>query len=212
MVERAISGVASRFEVACQGLPRLVTPCRGLRLGCQRGFGGGGSDDGEQRRPHGVVDAQATEADATWLAVVEPPAGADSAGGVVLGAGMLDGEFLAAAATAQQSREQRGAVLGHAVRVGSRDVLAHHRPDRLRVIPLDVTFVRAGLQCQPVRTCPAPGAGLRPSRRRCIQRGGRHAAGGGDGVFCSCRALFQVAGKAVPTVGQRVEGSLDAPA
>ena len=57
LAEGPIGGVARRLEIAGQGLPRLVAPRRGLRLGRQRGSRGGGLDDGQQCRLHGVIDA-----------------------------------------------------------------------------------------------------------------------------------------------------------
>src|SRR3954464_9203685 len=63
-----------------------------------------------------------------------------------------------AGCAARTSLETPGQGHGGAAGAGW-DVLAHHRPDRLRTVPRDVTFMRAGLQRQPF------GAGLAPRPR-----------------------------------------------
>jgi hypothetical protein len=71
---------------------------------------------------------------------------------VVLHPAVTDGELAPAASAADEAGEQRIAVLGRAVMPARRDVLAHHPADRLRALPVDIAFVRAGPKRQPFHT------------------------------------------------------------
>ena len=160
LAEGSLGVVARRLEIARQRLARIVAPCRYQGLGRLRGVNGSRLNDRKQRCLDHVVDTQAAEGDAGRLAIIQPTAVADVARDVVLRAGVLDGELAAAAAAAQQPRQQRGPVLGRAMAVGGRNVVAHHLPDRLRALPLDVAFMGSGLQCQPLRARLASGSRL----------------------------------------------------
>src|SRR3954453_4087859 len=67
------------------------------------------------------------------------------------------------------------------MRGGTRDVLAHHLPDRLRAVPVDISLMRARLQRQPFRACLAPGADLGP-RTVVVHRDARLAIGIGAAI------------------------------
>src|ERR1700737_1782569 len=95
---------------------------------------------------------QSAEGDAARFAVVEQAPMAGIARNVVLCAAVTDGELAPAASAADEAGEQRIAVLGRAVMPARRDVLAHHPADRLRVLPVDIAFVRAGPKRQPFHT------------------------------------------------------------
>src|SRR3954454_4806047 len=153
--EGAIGTVARRLEVADQGLAGFVALRGRLRLGGPRRLHRGRLHDGQERGLDHVVDAQPPERDAARLTVIEPAAHAGVARDLPLGPGVLHAQLAAAATAPQQARQQRRTELGGAAGAGW-DVLAHHRPDRLRTVPLDVTFMRAGLQRQPFRAGLAP--------------------------------------------------------
>ena len=157
--EGAIGGIAGRLEVANHGLACVVTLRAGLRLRSSRGFNGGRLHYAQQRGLDDIVDTQAAKGDAAGLTIIESTADAGVAWDLALGPGVLDGELAATTPTAQQTGQQRRAVLGRASR-GGRNVLAHHCSDRLRPVPVDVTLMGARLQRQPV--CPrlAPRSGL----------------------------------------------------
>src|SRR3954471_5831849 len=156
--EGAVGRVARRLEVADQGLARFVALRGRLRLGGPRRLHRGRLHDGQERGLDHVVDAQPPERDTARLTVIEPAAHAGVARDLPLGPGVLHAQLAAAATAPQQARQQRRTELGGAAGAGW-DVLAHHRPDRLRTVPLEVTFMRAGLQRQPF------GAGLAPRPR-----------------------------------------------
>ena len=87
--EGAIGSVASRFEVAAEGLPHLIPPSARLLLG---GCGGGdcaGTDHGQQRILDGVVNTQTAEGDAVRGAIVHPGPAAAVARDAVFGACVL---------------------------------------------------------------------------------------------------------------------------
>ena len=109
------------------------------------------------------IGAQASEGDAVRLPVVDPPAHAGVARDLSLGSDVLHAQLASAAPATQQAREQRRAELWRAAGT-RRDVLAHHRTDRLRPLPLDVTLMRARLQRQPLRARCAPGPRLGAGR------------------------------------------------
>ena len=149
LAEGALSRIARRFEIAQQRLPNLIVSVGGLRLGGHSRRDRSRLDDLKQSRVDGVVDPQPAEGDAARLAVVEPATMAGIAGNVVLRAGVAGDQLATAAAAAEEAGEQCIAVLGRAVMPARRDVVADHPADRLRALPVDIAFVRAGLQRQP---------------------------------------------------------------
>src|ERR1044071_3824917 len=68
---------------------------------------------------------------------------------VVVRPTIADRQLASASAAADETSEQCIAVLGRPLMPTRRDVLAHHPADRLRTLPIDVSFVRPGLQRQP---------------------------------------------------------------
>jgi transposase InsO family protein len=73
LAEGAISGVLRRLEVANQRGAGLTLAHHRLRLGVASRLDRGRLHDGEQRRLHEVVDAQAAERDAGRLTIVQAP-------------------------------------------------------------------------------------------------------------------------------------------
>src|ERR1700677_1327984 len=59
-------------------------------------------------------------------------------------------EFAAAAATADQTREQSVAMLGRAMMSTCRDIAGDHRADRFEPLPAYIALVRVGLQRNPL--------------------------------------------------------------
>ncbi len=78
----------------------------------------------------------------------------------MLGAGVLDGQLPPASPTPQDARQQCRPLLRRAAAAGCRGVVTSHFPDRLRAVPVDITFVRPGFERQPFRARPAPRARL----------------------------------------------------
>src|SRR5262249_55601436 len=132
------------------------------------GCDGAGLDNLQQRGFDGVIDPQATEGNAARLAVVEQTTVAGIARDVVSRAAVADCQFTAAPAAAVKTGKQGIAVFGRPMMAARRDVLAHHPADRLRTLPVEITFVRAGLQRQPflARLAAATGANVRASVSR----------------------------------------------
>src|SRR6476660_7342737 len=140
--EGAIGSVASRFEVAAEGLPHLIPPSARLLLG---GCGGGDcarTDHGQQRILDGVVNTQTAEGDAVRGAIVYPGPAAAVARDAVLGACVLQRQLAPAALAADQPGEERVAMLGRAVMPAGGTVAADHFADRFRPLPAYVSFVR----------------------------------------------------------------------
>ena len=166
--EGPIRRVARRFEIAQQRLADLIAPAGRFRLGLDRRGDRAWFDDLEQSGLDGVVDPQAAEGDAARLAIIEQAPVAGIAWDVVLHAAVADGQLAPTAPAADETSEQRVAVLGRAMMPARRHVLAHHPADRLRTLPIDVPVVRAGLQRQPFAARLA--AALRPNARTVVLR------------------------------------------
>ena len=87
---------------------------------------------------------------------------------VVLHAGVAHRQLPAAAVAAHQARKQRVAMLGRAMMTARRHVVAHHPADRLRPFPVDIAFMGAGHQRQPLAARLA--SALHPDARTVIAR------------------------------------------
>ena len=103
LTEGSIGGVPRRLEIAGHGLARLVASRCNLCLGRPRGLHRGRLHDGEQLCLDDVIDAQATERDATRLSVIEPAANAGVPRDLAFGSRVLDSELSAATSTPQQA-------------------------------------------------------------------------------------------------------------
>ena len=96
-----------------------------------------------------VIDAQPTECDTAGLAIVQPAARAAVSWNFVLGPSVAHRE-LASATLASEQAGQKGIPMFGCPQVYIRlNVVADHRADCFRAFPIDITFVRAGLQYQP---------------------------------------------------------------
>src|ERR1700733_8132069 len=82
--------------------------------------------------------------------MVETSCGANVTGNVALRAAVANRQLLAATPAAQKPGEQCCAVFGCATISAVRCVLTDHLSDRLRALPVDVTFVHTRLQREPV--------------------------------------------------------------
>ena len=143
-------------------------PAGRFRLGLGRRGDRAWFGDLEQSGLNGVVDPQAAEADAARLAIIEQAPVAGIAWNVVLHAAVADGQLAPTAPAADETSQQRVAVLGRAMMTARGHVLAHHPADRLRTLPVDVPVVRAGLERQPFAARLA--AALRPNARTVVLR------------------------------------------
>src|SRR5215213_1287454 len=161
--ESPICLVARRFQIAQHRLAGLIMPAGRFRLGLGRRGDRAWFDDLEQSGLNGVVDPQAAEGDAARLAIIEQAPVAGIAWNVVLHAAVTDGQLAPTAPAADETSQQRVAVLGRAMMTARGHVLAHHPADRLRTLPIDVPVVRAGLERQPFAARLA--AALRPNAR-----------------------------------------------
>ena len=82
--ECPVGGVASRLQIALEGVADLIAAIGLLRFGLGGSGNGSRLDDPEKCLLDGVVDAQAAEGDAAWLAIVEQAAPAGIARNVML--------------------------------------------------------------------------------------------------------------------------------
>ena len=139
--EGAVRRITRGFEIAHQRVTDLIASQArfGLRRisCCDRAR----LDDLQQGGFDGVIDPQAAKGDTARLTIVEPTARTAVAWDIVLHAAVADCQLAAAAAAADKPGEKRVAVLGRAMMPACRDILAHHPADRLRPLPVDITFV-----------------------------------------------------------------------
>ena len=148
--ESAVGGIARRFEIAAKSLAHLIPPL-GRLLGCSHRRGDrAGSDDAEQRFLDRIVDAQASERNATRLAVIHPAARATVTRDMMLSATIAQRQLAPAAAATDQTGEQGVAMFGRAVMPTCRNVAGDHRADRFEPLPAHIAVMGAGLQRKPV--------------------------------------------------------------
>src|SRR3954469_3308571 len=107
--------------------------------------------------------------------MIEQAPGGGLAWNVVLHAAVADGQLAPTAPAADETSQQRVAVLGRAMMTARGHVLAHHPADRLRTLPIDVPVVRAGLERQPFAARLA--AALRPNARTVGNGAGERSRG-----------------------------------
>src|ERR1700676_3949520 len=150
LAEGAIRRIARRFEIASERLANLIALLAYFRFCSNSRRDHSRLDDLENGRLDRVIDPQAAERDAARLTIVEQTSMTGVARDVVLHAGVTDRQLPAAAPAAHQARKQRVAMLGRAMMTARRHVVAHHPANRLCPLPVDIAFMGAGRQRQPL--------------------------------------------------------------
>src|SRR6266567_2497545 len=172
---------ASALEIACERLAHLISPLTSFPLGGNRSLDGTRSDDSKESFFDGIVDAQPSKGDAARFAIVQPAAAAAVAWDIVLRAGVAKRQLTAAAAAADQAREQRVAVLRSAVMAAGGNVVADHPANRLGLLPADVALMGVRHQRQPIGPRLAAHSDA-DSEATIVRRHGRLAIGIGTAV------------------------------
>ncbi|MDE3878705.1 transposase [Sinorhizobium meliloti] len=113
--------------------------------------GGNGAwfDHAEQCLFDRVIDPQATESNAAWLAIVEQTTPAGIARNVMIASGVPDCQLPTAPLTTEKAGKRSVAMLRRSVMTAGRHIVADHLADLLRPFPTDVTFVCIRDQRQP---------------------------------------------------------------
>src|SRR5262245_39424594 len=160
LAKGAVRSIACCLKISHERFIDLIAPVRHFSLRRQSCSNRSRFDHLQECRIDSIIDPQSAEGDTAWLPVIESTSVARIAWNAVLHPRIADRQFATAAATANQTSEQRIAMLGGSVMSARWNVVAHHLADRLRALPIHVAIMGSRLQCQPLRAQLAPAAYL----------------------------------------------------
>src|SRR5450830_831762 len=126
LTEGTIRRIARGLKIPVQGVAHIVASCGCLAIGLDCRRDRAGLNHLQDHRLDGVVHPQTAEGDAARLAIVEPAAAAAVARDIVAHAGVSDRQLAPAPPTADKPSKQRVTVLGGAMVLSARRVVADH--------------------------------------------------------------------------------------